>query len=76
MCLAVAGRIVRTSGDGLERMAVADVGGASREVSLAMVPEARAGDWVLVHSGYAFEILSDEAAQELLDLTDEVTGHL
>jgi hydrogenase expression/formation protein HypC len=76
MCLAVAGRIVRVSGDGLQRMADADVGGASREVSLAMVPEAKTGDWVLVHSGYAFEVLGDEAAQELLDLTDEVGGHL
>lgn len=76
MCLAAAGRIVRTSGEGLEKMAVADLGGAPRDVSLAMVPEAGAGDWVLVHSGYAFEVLSDEAARELLDLTDEVSGHL
>lgn len=76
MCLAVAGRIVGTSGEALQRVAMVHMGGSEREVSLAMVPEAAVGDWVLVHSGYAFEILGDEAARELLDLTDEVGDQL
>jgi hydrogenase expression/formation protein HypC len=76
MCLAVAGRIVGTSGEALQRVGVVDMGGSERQVSLVMVPEAAAGDWVLVHSGFAFEILSDEAARELLDLTDEVGEQL
>lgn len=76
MCLAAAGRIRRIVGEGLARTAVVDMAGTDREVSLAMVPDAGHGDWVLVHSGYAFEVLSGEAAKELLDLTDEVAEHL
>lgn len=76
MCLAAAGRIRRVSGEALERTAVVDMAGTERAVSLAMLPEAGIGDWVLVHSGYAFEVIDEQAVQELLDLTDEVAGHL
>jgi hydrogenase expression/formation protein HypC len=62
MCLAVAGKISETVGHGIERRAVVQVGSESREVSLAMVPEAEVGHWVVFHSGYALRSLSEDEA--------------
>jgi hydrogenase expression/formation protein HypC len=62
MCLSIAGRITATSGDGIERRATVLVGAEQREVSLAMLPDAGLGDWVIFHSGYALRVISDEEA--------------
>jgi hydrogenase expression/formation protein HypC len=62
MCLSIAGRITATSGDGIERRATVIVGAEQREVSLAMLPDAGLGDWVIFHSGYALRVISDEEA--------------
>jgi hydrogenase expression/formation protein HypC len=72
MCLAVAGRIIETSGDGLGRTASVEVGGEVREISLAMLPEAGPDAWVTIHAGHALAVLSDAEAAELADLTDEI----
>jgi hydrogenase expression/formation protein HypC len=57
MCLAVHGRISSVEGSGLGAVAVVHVGDAERTVSLAMTPEARVGDWVVFHSGYALRVI-------------------
>jgi hydrogenase expression/formation protein HypC len=75
MCLAAAGRILEVTGEGLERSALVDLAGRARPINLAMVPDAVVGDWVKVHSGYAFEVMTPEDAAELLDLTDEIGRH-
>ncbi|MFZ0427443.1 MAG: HypC/HybG/HupF family hydrogenase formation chaperone [Acidobacteriota bacterium] len=68
MCLAVPGRIVSISGEEpLSRNGRIDFGGVLREVSLACVPEAREGDYVLVHVGLALSVLDEEEAREVLD---------
>jgi hydrogenase expression/formation protein HypC len=68
MCLAVPGRIVTISGEEpLSRNGRIDFGGVLREVSLACVPEAREGDYVLVHVGLALSVLDEEEAREVLD---------
>ena len=68
MCLAVPGRIVTISGEEpLSRNGRVDFGGVLREVSLACVPEAREGDYVLVHVGLALSVLDEEEAREVLD---------
>lgn len=68
MCLAVPGRIVETyTSDGL-RMAKIDFGGVVREACLDYVPEAKAGDYVIVHVGFAISLLDEKEAQERLDL--------
>jgi hydrogenase expression/formation protein HypC len=66
MCLAVPARIVSTSGDDpLTREGRVDLGGVQRAVSLALLPEARIGDYVLVHVGFAISVLDEAAAQRV-----------
>ena len=76
MCLAVAGRIVATSGEGIRRVASVEVGDERREISLAMLPEAEVGSWVTIHAGHALAVLSDDEAAQLADLTDEIAESL
>jgi hydrogenase expression/formation protein HypC len=66
MCLAVPGKILSASGEGTTRTGVVSFGGANKEASLAFVPEANVGDYVLVHAGFAISVVdADEAAQTL-----------
>ena len=47
--------------------------GASRtEISLALVPEAGVGDWVLVHAGFAITVLDEEDARQTYELLREM----
>jgi len=71
MCLAIPGRIVEISADGLMRMGKVDFGGVTREVCLAYVPEAGVGDYVIVHIGFAISQLDEAEAQETLTLLVE-----
>ncbi|MCE9636502.1 MAG: HypC/HybG/HupF family hydrogenase formation chaperone [Planctomycetes bacterium] len=72
MCLGVPGRIVECrSGEGLP-MAVVDFGGARQEVCLACVPDARVGDWVLVHVGFALTVLDEQEAAATLDALESL----
>ncbi len=66
MCLAVPGIIRDIHGDDpLLRTGDVDFGGLSRSVALACVPEAKVGDWVLVHAGIAIGQLRDDNADRL-----------
>ena len=68
MCLAVPGKILSFSGDDLLlKMAKVSFGGVIKEVSLAYVPEAAIGDYVVVHVGFALSVLDPESAQQTLD---------
>jgi hydrogenase expression/formation protein HypC len=70
MCLAVPGKILVILEEGeLSRSGRVDFGGMIREVSLALVPEALPGDYVLVHAGMALSRLEEaEALKTLEDL--------
>jgi hydrogenase expression/formation protein HypC len=68
MCLAIPALI--KSIDGKE--AEAEIGGISRRVSLWLTPDAKVGDYVLLHSGYAINVLDQEQAEETLKLLREV----
>ncbi len=69
MCLAVPGKILSICGDDLTRSGRVSFGGVVKEVSLAYVPEARSGNYVIVHVGFAIAILDEaEAEQTLRDL--------
>ncbi len=78
MCLGIPGKIVHTwEQDGLP-MGRVDFGGTQQEVCLAYVPEAQAGEYVVVHVGFAISLLSEaearqslEALQELFDIQAE-----
>ncbi len=68
MCLAIPAKIVTIEED----EAKVDFGnGVLREVNIALV-EARVGDYVLVHAGFAIQILSEEEAEETLRLWNEI----
>jgi hydrogenase expression/formation protein HypC len=66
MCLAVPGKIVAIEGDAELRMARIDFDGVQRDVCLAYVPEARLGDYVLVHVGFAIATIDEAEARETL----------
>jgi len=74
VCLSAAGPIL--SLDAERHEAMVDVDGATRSVSLAVLElegcPPRPGDWVLVHTGFAVEVLDDDAVTELLALREEM----
>jgi hydrogenase expression/formation protein HypC len=65
MCLAVPGQVVNVAEDPL-RTATVSFGGVTKSVSLALVPEAGVGDYVIVHVGFAISKLDEEAARRTL----------
>ena len=68
MCLAVPGKIVDiTEINGLQ-MARVDFGGIFRETCLDYVPEAKVGDYCVIHVGFAISLLSEKEALETLEL--------
>ncbi len=68
MCLGVPGKIVELYGkDGLQ-MAKVDFGGIFREACLEYVPEARVGEYCIIHVGFAISLLSESDALETLEL--------
>lgn len=69
MCLAVPGKIVNI---GNELMGEVDYGHLRTKVSLQLVPEAQPGQWVLVHAGFALQVLDENEAQETLALLREL----
>jgi hydrogenase expression/formation protein HypC len=77
MCLAIPGKVAEIyESDGIS-MARVDFGGVVREACLAYLPEARPGEYVLVHAGFAITMLDEEEAQRTLaDLKamDELSG--
>ncbi len=62
MCLAIPGKILSIQGKDFARSARVSFGGLVREVSLAYVPEAEIGDYVIVHVGFAISLLDEAEA--------------
>lgn len=67
MCLAVPGRIVSVTGEGVTRSGRVDFGGLTKTINLAYAPEAGLGDYVLVHVGFAIGVIDEAAAASLID---------
>ena len=72
MCLAVPGKIVSIYTSGSMRMAKIDFGGVNREVCLEAIPEAKIGEYVIVHAGFALNTLSEEEAAETMKVLNEL----
>lgn len=68
MCLAVPTKILEVEG----REAEAEIGGVRRRISVALTPDVRPGDYVLVHAGFAISVLDEEEARESLNLFKEL----
>ena len=69
MCLAIPTLITSISED---QVAKIEIGGIVRAISLVFTPEAKVGDYALIHSGYAIGILEPEEAEETLRLLREM----
>ncbi len=68
MCLAVPGRILSIEGtDPVLRSGKVNFGGIIKNINLAYVPEARVGDYVLVHVGFAISTIEEKEAQEVFE---------
>ena len=72
MCLAVPGKIVEIFEKNNVKMCNIDFGGSIREACLDFVPEAKIGDFTIIHVGFAMSIISEEEAQKTLDLIREI----
>jgi hydrogenase expression/formation protein HypC len=73
MCLAVPGKIESISGDDpVVRMAKVSFSGVVKDVSLAYVPEAQVGDYVIVHVGFALNRLDEDEAMKVFEILNEL----
>ena len=70
MCLAVPVKIVSIDGDEAET----EIAGVRRRVSIALTPEAKMGDYVLLHTGYAIGVIAEAEAEETLKLLEEIAN--
>jgi len=68
MCLAIPALIKFIE----DKEAEVEIGGITRRISLWLTPEARVGDYVLVHTGYAINILDQKEAEETLSLLEQI----
>lgn len=68
MCLAVPALVKSVDGDEAE----VELGGITRRASLMLTPEAKAGDYVLLHAGYAINVLDEAEAEETLKVLREM----
>ena len=68
MCLAIPGKIESISGeDPITRMGRVNFGGVIKEASLAYVPEAQVGEYVIVHAGFALSKVDEDEAQKVFE---------
>ena len=68
MCLAVPVQVISVDVNEAE----VEIGGVKRKVSIMLTPEAKVGDYVLLHTGYAISVIDEAEAQETLKLLTEM----
>jgi len=73
MCLGIPGKITEIYEKDSLKMAKIDFGGILKEACLAYTPEAKVGNYALIHVGFAISLMDEEEAQETLKLIGEVT---
>ena len=67
MCLAVPGKLLSITGEDVLRSGTVSFGGINKQVSLAYVPEAKVGDYVIVHVGFAISIVEESEARQTFE---------
>ncbi|MBC7080978.1 MAG: HypC/HybG/HupF family hydrogenase formation chaperone [Thermoplasmatales archaeon] len=68
MCLAIPAKIVKKNGN----KAVVDYGGVKREVDISLV-NAKKGDYVIVHAGFAIQVIDEKEAKETIKIFEEIS---
>jgi hydrogenase expression/formation protein HypC len=76
MCLAIPGKILQTFTDGGQPMALVDYAGARNTACLAYTPEAGVGDFVIVHAGFALQVLNEQEAAASIAELSRLAGYL
>jgi hydrogenase expression/formation protein HypC len=71
MCLAVPAKII----DRVDMLATVEISGVTRKISLMLLPEAKVGEFVLVHAGFAIQTIDEEEAAKTLELLKELSGY-
>lgn len=72
MCLGVPGQIIEIYVQQGMKMGKIDFGGVFRDACLEYTPEAKIGDYVLIHVGFALNTISEEEAKETLKLLEDI----
>lgn len=72
MCLAIPGKILSIEEESNPKMAKVSFGGAIKNICIDWVPEAKVGDYVLVHVGFALSIIDEKEAEETLKLIRDI----
>jgi hydrogenase expression/formation protein HypC len=72
MCLGIPGKIMEIYQRDDLLMGKVDFGGVTRETCLAYVPEAKVGDYTIVHVGFALNLIDEKDALETLDLINQI----
>lgn len=70
MCLAVPAKIIAIK----DALAKVELGGVTKDISLMLLPKAKCGDYVLVHAGFAMQIVDEREAEETNALLAEMHG--
>ena len=65
MCLAIPAKVIEFEDGGLANV---DILGVTRQISTDLTPNAKVGDYVLVHAGFAIEVVDEQFAEETIDL--------
>ena len=68
MCLAVPGKVISIEGDHGQ----VDILGVRHEAELSLLEDVKVGDYVLLHAGFAIEVLDEDSANETLELFQEM----
>ncbi len=76
MCLAIPGKVVEIYEENELKMGKIDFSGTMNSACLAYVPEVEIGQYVVVHAGFAIQVLDEEQAQEVFEAWDELTDTL
>jgi len=71
MCLAIPAQITQFEND---TMVTVEIMGVTRKVSIDLVPEAVVGDYVLVHAGFALQVVDEEYANETIEMLKQIPG--
>ncbi len=68
MCLAIPGKIISLN----KKLAKVNFNGVTRDVAMDLLPEAKIGDYVLVHAGFAIERVDERQALETIKIFEEI----
>ncbi len=74
MCLAIPGKVLEIYEEDSMKMGKIDYAGTIKEACLAYVPEVETGQYVIVHAGFALNIINEKEAKKTFELWDEMTA--